>query len=152
MAIDEKTIRSIKARFIQINQERFSSTLTLTASRHRPLIEVLPLLFHLNDKELPGNAYDDTPCGVFGFNIDPVISQARRLWKGFSLPRRPFASFDIEAIFLMGSCGSIAFNRNSDFDVWICYQNDLNKEKIKLLQSQRQSNLLTEKHFGDPVL
>ncbi len=124
-------------RFLSINRARLERTLEIMPARHRPYIQVMPLLFHLNDPMFPAYQKTGVPIGVYGYSLDAETQNAvQKLWRGFRYRPKPFISFDIEAIFLMGSCGSVAFNAASDFDVWICYRPGLAKGQLRALQQK----------------
>ena len=135
----------IRDRFLNLNRERVQRTKELMLQSQRDLLELIPLLFHVNNPDLPGYVDDSTPAGVFSFVIeDSLISGARKHWGALNIPKLGLWTVDIDAIFLMGSCGSIAFNRKSDFDVWVCYRSDIKDSKIKKLQKKAD---LIEKWF-----
>lgn len=56
--------------------------------------------------------------------------------KSFVYKRRAFYTFDIFAIFLMGSSGTIAYSHSSDFDVWICHRPDLSEKELAELKDK----------------
>ncbi len=112
-----------KERFITFNTtkiERFTSLLP-----NANIIKVLHSLFfflHTNQPRLPGFNAGTVPCGVSNFTLDPSLHQ-------FIKNKFPTVSFTavpepnncfVQTIALIGSAGTIAYNRNSDFDFWIC--------------------------------
>ncbi|MCF6274427.1 MAG: class I adenylate cyclase [Robiginitomaculum sp.] len=129
----------IRGRFLTLNKERIERTQALMPVSQRDLLDLLPLLFHLNIPELPGFIDDQTPSGVFSFILDDKLYEtAQRHWGTFDSQKRGMWSYDVEAIFLMGSCGTIAFNRKSDFDVWLCYRPELNDNSLAQLTKKTE--------------
>jgi len=127
----------IKERFLTVNRDRLERTQKIMPSKNKDLLSVFPLLFHVNNPLLPGYIDDQTPCGIYGYMVtDAVINHAKKLWRGLDLKRQGMWSTEIEAIFLMGSCGTVAFNKKSDFDVWLCYSPKLDRDKLKRLQKK----------------
>lgn len=127
----------IRERFFKINRERIERTRAIMGSKQKDLLQLLPLLFHVNSPLLPGYLEDEVPHGVFAYVPDDgVINQAKGLWRGFDLQRKGSWVADIDALFLMGSCGTVAFNRKSDFDIWLCHRPDLKKKQIQQLQEK----------------
>ncbi|MDH5256653.1 MAG: class I adenylate cyclase [Gammaproteobacteria bacterium] len=145
MPNDNLTIEQIRQRFCQLNKDRLDRTEELMASRHRALVNVIPLLFHVNHRSLIGYVDETTPCGVSAYTPDDKsILDAKRNWRGFEYKRQAQWTVDIEAIFLMGSCGTVAFNSKSDFDIWLCYRPGLERTQLKRLQKKAR---LIEKWF-----
>jgi len=127
----------IRERFFRVNKERLERTQKLMPSKNKDLLDVLPLLFHVNNPILPGYVDEKTASGVFGYvPTDSVINYAKTLWRGFDLQRLGIKHNEIEAMFLMGSCGTVAFNKKSDFDIWLCYSPKLERDKLKRLQKK----------------
>ncbi len=130
-------MNDIVSRFLDLNNARLKKTLEIMTARQRPLLTILPILFHINDASLPGFVSDAVPSGIYGFTADDKSQAAlKKIWRKFHYRPKPFVTFDIEAIFLMGSCGTIAFNAESDFDAWVCYRSGMNKNQLKLLQAK----------------
>ncbi len=145
MSNDSLNIEQVRQRFYQLNQERLERTEGLMASRHKALIQLIPLLFHINHHSLLGFVDDATPAGVCCYAPDDrAVQEAKKNWRGFEFRRQAGMSIDIEAIFLMGSCGTIAFNQKSDFDIWLCYRSGLERSQLKRLQKKAR---LIEKWF-----
>jgi len=147
-------IKTIQGRFLQINQDRLSRTCSLLTLKQQEIMEILPALFQINHKDLPGFVDDTTPAGIYNYIPDDKVTLlVKNRWRGLELKRRGVWSFDIEAIFLMGSCGTIAFNKKSDFDIWLCHHPKLNEGQIsKLKQKARKIenwclNVGLEVHF-----
>jgi adenylate cyclase class 1 len=64
--------------------------------------------------------------------LEVVQKMVRELeYKPRALPR-----FDIFALFLMGSSGTIAYSTKSDFDVWLCHNPDLSAVQLAELQEK----------------
>lgn len=145
MADKHLSIEQIRHKFQQLNKERLENTEALMASKSRALIKVIPLLFHVNHSSLPGYVDEDTPSGVSAYAPDDLsIQTAKKHWRGFQYVRQAQWSVDIDALFLMGSCGTIAFSSKSDFDIWLCYRSGLERSKLKRLQKKAR---IIEKWF-----
>ena len=98
------------------------------------VLEILPLVFHLNHPSLPGYTDGRCPYGLSHYRpSDEVLSTARRLARTFSLKdegrRRP----DLESLFLMGSPGTLGHSVASDLDIWLCHRPDLTEKGIACL-------------------
>jgi len=91
----------------------------------RVVLEFLPLLLHINHPSLPGHiSGDDCPCGVK--LMDWPAKTLKEVGSFFSsrmkignvhdyLPRE----HEIEGLFTIGSVGSLAQTRDSDYDIWV---------------------------------
>jgi len=145
MSSDNLTTEQIRHRFFTQNQSRIDQTIDLMATRHKALLNVIPLLFHVNNASLVGYVDEHTPSGVSMYSPDDQsLHEAKKNWRGFEYRRQAQRNVDIEAIFLMGSCGTIAFNQKSDFDIWLCYKSGIERPQLKRLQKKAR---LIEKWF-----
>jgi adenylate cyclase class 1 len=134
-AAEEIDFRAIKRRFMLLNKARLQKALGALRDKQSELLEMLPLLFHVNHPMLPGFASKDTPQGVWGYEPDRLaLNLARAMAKSFSYRKSPKRQTAIHAIYFMGSTGTIAHSEGSDFDFWLCYDPALDKEKLKKLK------------------
>ncbi len=65
---DEVELNRIERRFLKINRDRTDLTQQGLNDRQKGFIELLPLLFHENNPELPGYVNDEVPAGVFNYS------------------------------------------------------------------------------------
>ena len=55
-------------RFFQAhNHERIHRFIELASPRHGLIVQLLPLLFHINSKVLPGYLSDEVPAGLIDY-------------------------------------------------------------------------------------
>lgn len=154
VAIDGMDLRAVKRRFMAINNDRLKRVYHSLRDRQKIFFEVLPLLFHINHPMLPGYLSSKTPAGVADYTPgNRCIEAGRRLAKSFSYQRRAQRRFDIHALYLMGSSGTIAYSDSSDFDIWVCIRPDLDAEERLALQRKAEgieswaASLGLEVHF-----
>jgi adenylate cyclase class 1 len=127
--IDALQLRAIKRRFMALNKDRLRRVQECLDPHQRIFIRLLPLLFHINHPLLPGYLSSKTPCGVYDYTPSKrCIQAARKLAKSFTYRRRAQRRYSVNALYLMGSTGTIAYSKTSDFDVWICHRSDLSEE------------------------
>ena len=130
-------INQVKKRFFALNRERLMRTYASLGERHRNFLELLPLLFHVNHPSLPGYVSKNTPCGISDFIPSKrSIDAAKKHAKAFDQKRRALLRYDILALYLMGSSGTVAYSRKSDFDIWICHKPDLGQDLLDELQQK----------------
>lgn len=130
-------INSVKKRFFTINKDRLSRTRDTLRPRQREVMDLLPLLFHYNHPSFPGFVSKETPAGISEYSpTKRSLDACKNLVPGFDFKSRALARYDLSALFLMGSCGSIAFSSDSDFDIWLCHRPDLNQDQLTNLQSK----------------
>lgn len=140
--VDRKTLKIIKQRFLQVNNARLARTKSALGARQQIFLELLPMMFHVNHPMLPGYASHQTPSGLVDYNPSKGdILKTQRLARSFTYRRQPTMRRQIEGIFLMGSCGTVAQSDSSDLDVWICHSANLNAEELTLLR--QKSDLIT---------
>ena len=109
--------------------------------RQRQFIELLPLLYHINHPTLPGYVSKQSPAGVAEYTPpNTTVSYAKKLAKSFEYKKRAYRKYHIQAIYMMGSTGTIAYSSTkSDFDIWICYDSSLDHEQIEQLQQKSKA-------------
>jgi len=130
-------ISGIRNRFLAVNRQRLMQAEQALPARQRIFLELLPFLFHVNHPMLPGFSAQDCPMGLAMYTPSAAaIAGARRIARSFDYKRKAPRQFDIEAVYLMGSAGTIAYSRHSDFDIWLCHRPDLPEEDIEKLREK----------------
>ncbi len=117
--LDRRALRARAERFRWHHRERYLAALAKLSEAGRDVVATLPALFHLNHVTLPGYVAD-TPFGLPGYTPDSITKAAlRRIAPGTEL-RSLRQQTDLQAVFLMGSGGSIGHTGDSDIDLWVC--------------------------------
>lgn len=130
-------VKAILKRFLHLNGERMSRARATLRPIQQDVIDILPLLFHINHPELPGFVSHETPSGISNYMKEgQAILAARRLIRGFDYRRSVYRRYDISAMFLIGSSGTIAQSSKSDFDVWLCHASDLTDHQLEELREK----------------
>lgn len=152
--IGRRELRTIRRRFTALHRERLRNIGRELTPNQRVFLDLLPLLFHINHPTLPGFVGSDTPIGIPDFTpSQPVLRAARKLSRSFEYKKRARRRFHIQALYLMGSIGSIAHTSGSDFDIWLCYDPQLDPEQRRQLQQKAEKieawgkELNLEAHF-----
>lgn len=140
LEIENYDFSEIKKRFLDINSARIKRMDADLRASQKDFLALLPLLFHVNHPLLPGYISKDTPMGIPSYNPDQnALHLAQRISRSFKFKRKAYREFNIEAIYLMGSSGTIAYNDKSDFDIWICHSENLNEDAIAELEEKTQA-------------
>lgn len=130
----------IKKRFLNVNDARLKRIDADLRTSQRDFLTLLPLLFHVNHPLLPGYVSKETPVGIPSYSPDKdALHLAQRISRSFSYKKKAYREFSIEAIYLMGSSGTIAYNEKSDFDIWICHGESISDELILELEGKTQA-------------
>lgn len=130
-------IDGVEANFLKINQQRIELTRQGPSERQARFIDLLPLLFHQNNRVLPSYVNDKTPAGISDYAPEQsTIKIAKGFFKAYKTIRRARRIMDINDIYFMGSSGSIAYNSKSDFDVWLLHSTSLDADAIDLIQQK----------------
>ncbi|MEM7252488.1 MAG: class I adenylate cyclase [Pseudomonadota bacterium] len=130
-------LKEVRKRFEFVNRERLGRVRHALPAKQKSIFDLLPLLIHTNHPLLPGYVGKEAPCGIANYTPDDVaLRAANRLARSFEYRRRAALSVDIHAMFLMGSSGTIAYSRQSDFDVWVCHRPDLSDADIETLAAK----------------
>jgi len=133
--------KQIKQRFFDLNKNRLKRTLADLRERQRHFIELLPLLYHTNHPILPGYVSKQTPAGIPDYSPgNRTLNLAKKLAKSFTYKKRAYRKYNVLAIYMMGSTGTIAYSSDkSDFDIWVCYDGSLKKDQIENLKQKSKA-------------
>ncbi len=119
--------------FLKFNQMKFDRFQQLFASTNiKRVINSIPAILSMNDKKIPGYIDDKCPFGVSGYKPDVEVLRYIKARFGIDFVYPENNSF-IEMLAVMGSVGTIAYNKKSDFDYWACI--DKNKTDENGLRS-----------------
>lgn len=133
-------LSAIKQRFFVLNRERLTRLRDSLRARQRDVLETLPLLFHVNHPALPGFVSEASPVGVSDFSPGSrMVETLLKMVPEAEYRRRALARYDIHALFLMGSSGTIAHSSGSDFDVWLCHDPELSAVQLADLQEKARA-------------
>jgi adenylate cyclase class 1 len=129
--------KEIKQRFLDLNKARLRRTLGELRQRQREFVDLLPLLYHINHPTLPGYVSKTTPAGIPEYTPNnETLNLSKRISKSFAYKKRAYRRYHIQALYLMGSTGTIAYSNKSDFDIWICYDSSLKPDQIESLKKK----------------
>lgn len=139
--IDRKILRIAHDRFAHVSQGRLARARNALGVRQQLVLDLLPLLFHVNHPLLPGYLSHQTPCRIQGYQPSPAALQAaQKLSRSFQYKDESRRPADILSLFLMGSTGTVAHSEGSDMDLWLCHRPDLGPDELRALQ--RKSDLI----------
>ncbi|GAB4299858.1 MAG: class I adenylate cyclase [Thiohalomonadaceae bacterium] len=129
--------KAVRHRFLKLNHARLERARDALRERQRDVLDVLPLLFHINHAMLPGFVSKDTPAGLSGHEPSRrELEVGKRLARSFEYKRLRQRHFPILALYMIGSPGSIAYSEESDFDIWVCHDPALSVAELALLQQK----------------
>ncbi len=133
--ISRRDLNTLVRRFLHFNRQRRQLLARGLDSRQRDCLEFLPLLFHCHHPALPGYDSHAAPAGIRDYRPESATRRAcKRLAPAFDYRRQGISDPPLQALFLMGSAGSIAFSRDSDLDLWICHRSDLDRDSLAALR------------------
>ncbi|MDH5600089.1 MAG: class I adenylate cyclase [Gammaproteobacteria bacterium] len=139
----------IKQRFLKINDARLKRINADLRTSQREFLTLLPLLFHVNHPLLPGYVSKETPVGIPAYLPgQDALHLAQRISRSFEFKKKAYREFNIEAIYLMGSSGTIAYNDKSDFDIWLCHSESIEPVLIDELEEKAQGVQQWANDFG----
>jgi adenylate cyclase class 1 len=149
VSIDPKTIIG---RFQAINRERLERAYAIVRPSQRDFLRLIPFFFQINHPMLPGYTARDTPAGIKNYEPEKsTLHDVQRYTKSINY-RKP-STCSINAIYAMGSIGTISHSADSDFDLWLCYDPELSAEQVQKLAlkaraiEQAADKLHLEVHF-----
>jgi len=124
--------KTIIARFRGINRERLERAYAIVRPSQREFLRLIPFFFQMNHPMLPGYISRDTPAGIKTYEPEKsTLHNIHKYTKSINYRKPPNCS--INAIYAMGSVGTISHSTASDFDFWLCYDPELTAEQVKKL-------------------
>ncbi|WP_370980655.1 class I adenylate cyclase [Agaribacterium sp. ZY112] len=134
---DRQNLNTLRKRFLAVNLARLERLNSALNEHQQSIVRVLPLLFHCNHPMLPGFCGHKCPSKVSDYTPKSSdLRAAKSIARSFTLQNSPYQNADINAIFLMGSVGTIAQTSSSDIDVWLCFQDKLSNKQQKQLSEK----------------
>ncbi len=116
-----KIINENKSRFEHFNSlkyQRFQEMLPNPTLRR--VINAIPLLISVNNRKLPGYVEGDVPFGIVNYSPDEDTKKfIKSKYPAVRVEIEPSRRF-VEMLAVMGSVGTVAYNKKSDFDYWVC--------------------------------
>lgn len=140
--IDRKVLGQLRARFLKVNDGRLGRAMQALSTRQQLVLKLLPLLFHVNHPLLPGYVSASTPAGLSGYEPDDnTLAEAQRLTRSFAYKARRGTTGSkpptpIQGLFLMGSLGTVAQAEQSDMDLWVCHDPELDTRALAELRKK----------------
>lgn len=140
--LDRRALRQLRQRFLQVNQGRLERALQLLPTRQQRVLRLLPLLFHTNHPALPGYVSASTPAGLSSYVPESaLLAEAQAVARSFRY-RKPdsHGPMPLQGLLMMGSLGTLAQAEQSDMDLWLCHDPQLNGSELAELR--RKATLL----------
>lgn len=135
--IDKKDLLAVIRRFQNLHKLQLQRIQASLTPRQRDFLQLLPLLFHTSHPLLPGFVSSETPAGVADYSPSrQTLLCSERLTKSFEFKRRARQNYAVHGLYLMGSVGSIAYSKNSDLDIWLCHEPNLEAEGLEELRQK----------------
>lgn len=135
--IDPKYLKSCQYKFMRLSEHRLARMLDTFNMEQADCIRLIPMLFHVNHPMLPGYVNKQTPCGIpnyFPSELEKKI--AKTVSRSFEFKQRAYRQFDISALYLMGSTGTLAQSTRSDLDLWVCLASKLPESSKSALKKK----------------
>jgi len=137
--IDPKKLKQMQSRFERLSHDRLQKMLAGFGFSQSDGIKLLNLLFHVNHPMLPGYVDKSTPCGIpnyFPTALEKKI--AKTVSRSFKFESRAYLKFEIAALYLMGSTGTLGQSIRSDLDLWVCLSEPLPQKQLAKLHKKSQ--------------
>lgn len=123
--IRQERLAGLRA-FMAENLRRLEFGLGWLTPAQVPFVRLLPLLLHTQCFDQAMNLLPPAPsCQVAAYHPDPdVLALARTHFPAVALEQDVPALLVIEAVYTIGSFGTLAQTPGSDLDVWVCHRMD----------------------------
>ncbi len=123
------------------NKNRINRALKISPGSGDIAFHVIPFLIHTNHPELPGYEEGVSHCGgIYLYDqADDELNIVRRGLPGYNLTNArssmPVSGFQVESLLLMGSIGTVAHGKDSDYDYWVIFdESRLSKIEVAALK------------------
>ncbi len=131
-------IEQLKLRSDEFRLLRLSNAEEVMTKSGQQVFQLLPVLLHYNNPLLPGYMTGDVPHGICQF--EPNAEQ-KLFVNDLCLTANCDISMDVTeqsiiGLYCMGSTSSIGQCCDSDLDIWVCHQHQLNREHRLLLENK----------------
>jgi adenylate cyclase, class 1 len=135
-----KRIQAYQEQFKKYNEIRLGNLQrALSEQQSINVLDLIPLLLNTNSPDLPGHIPGARlPYGVCDFVASQrMVDFVTTRFPNAVVPRKRVDEPFIQMIALIGSCGTIAYTKQSDFDFWICYnEGSCDREAINLFKTK----------------
>ncbi|WP_372972100.1 class I adenylate cyclase [Marinobacter sp.] len=134
--VDRKLLKAIAARFITLNRVRLDRARSALAWRQQIVLDLLPLVFHLNHPALPGYYAGECAHGLDRYEpSERTLQAAQQVARSFRPGGRKLVP-ELAGLFLIGSPGSLGHSVASDLDVWVCHHPELPPHRLEALRQK----------------
>ena len=135
-----QALAKIKQRFLGIAKQRMLLTQESLTHRQKAFFDLLPLLFHLNHPLLPGYVTREVPAGISDYRPGKAaLQQAKKFARSFVFKPQARRQYPIYSLFVMGSAGTIAYSKKSDFDIWLCHDPAMHVSNVANLAAKSEA-------------
>ena len=122
----------------QFTRLRIQSAQILMNENEVNVFQAFPLLFQFNHPTLPGYINGSVPIGIQEYQITEKHEQLFNEFFHVKQPASNEQAPELLGLYAMGSTSSVGQSSESDFDIWICYPHQLEKERVELLDKKAQ--------------
>ncbi|WGE42449.1 class I adenylate cyclase [Actinobacillus equuli subsp. haemolyticus] len=130
-----------------LNDFRIKRALAANNPQFQYVFSLLPLLIHANCPELPAYV-KNAPSGIAQFQLSDFQN---RYLASVNLSAETIECFSqnpaFDALYSMGSTGSITQTSLSDLDLWLCYSDRLSAVEYQLIEQKLTKIKHWAKHF-----
>lgn len=128
-----------KKRVDALESYRIQRLLNNCSEHFQAVFSLIPTLVHFNHPTLIGYV-ENAPCGFYDFQLSN--SQQADLAQLTPSTLVDDGVFQFDALYVMGSLGSVTQNALSDIDLWLCHSTEFSLEQRQLL-SQKLDKIKT---------
>jgi len=151
-----ETIEQNRQNFILYNNAKFERFQQLFANNNvKKVINSIPFFLSVNNQKIPGYVEGEVPFGIVGYQPDEDTKKFVQVkFRAQNLHFIESAHF-VQMLAVMGSVGTIAYTKRSDFDYWVCVDkksvseemNAAFQKKIDAIQKWVMNEIKLEVHL-----
>lgn len=121
------------------NRARLHRLIELAPHKQAIFFRLLPVLFHLNHKLLPGYVSDDCPAGIMDYQPDnDALHSAILLNRNFQYRRTALQRYALRGLYLINPAGQIRYREAPSFELWLVHHTSIKTDDLAKLQHKAE--------------
>ncbi|QGM81392.1 class I adenylate cyclase [Otariodibacter oris] len=139
------SIHNAKIRIDQLDKLRIQRVLNNNTKEFHQVFSLIPLFIHYNHPDLIGYV-EGSPAGLYHFERNNI--QDNYFSAHISETINENQDYQFDALYVMGSLGSITQTTLSDIDIWLCHSKAFTENELALLHQKLAKIVQWAKNLG----
>ncbi len=129
-------VSQVQKLFQTHNRSRIERLIELAPNKKQAFFQLLPLLFHTNEPEMPGFTLG-APQGLVEYQpTKRTLDAAKTLQRSFNFKQHAFLEYPLQGLYLINDYGSVYYPENPEYDLLLIHAANLSEDEIKHLNDK----------------